>query len=153
MRRDSKKFDRNFVLFLDEEDEIEGEDDENLSTPNATVLISGNTVGNSSTVENSTTTSGVLRSKDLRSVVEKKRRNFSRSRSSSDSEDNGSNYDMTRSTSRKQQTRSPTRPSSFQESADLPSSLLKQKKTSKTLDFFFLVFFFQMKSSDNPRLR
>lgn len=73
-------------------------------------------------MENSTTTSGVLRSKDLRSVVEKKRRNFSRSRSSSDSEDNGSNYDTTRSGARKQQTRSPTRPSSFQESGDPPSS-------------------------------
>jgi len=112
----------NKIVESDEEDEIEGEDDENLSTPNATVLISGNGIGNSSTVENSTTTSSVLRSQDLRSVVEKKRRNFSRSRSSSDSEDNGSNYDMTRSTSRKQQTRSPTRPSSFQESADLPSN-------------------------------
>ncbi|CAF1207401.1 unnamed protein product [Adineta ricciae] len=99
----------------EEEDNDEdggGDDDENSSTPNTTVLLHN---GGSSVVDNSTTTSGILRSKDLRSVVEKKRRNFSRSRSSSDSEDNGSSFDMNRSSSRKQQTRSPTRPCSFQE--------------------------------------
>jgi len=69
-------------------------------------------------IDSSATTSGILRSKDLRSVVETKRRNFSRSRSSSDSEDNGSNHDMTRSTTRKQQTRSPTRPNSYQDTGE-----------------------------------
>lgn len=76
-----------FLLLGDEEDKS--------STPNTGIFP-----------ENSTTTSGILRSKDLRSVVEIKRRNFSRSCSSSDSEDNGSNYDMNRPTSRKT-TRSP----------------------------------------------
>ena len=66
-------------------------------------------------MDSSTITSGILRSKDLRSVVETKRRNFSRSRSNSDSEDNGSNYEMNRTANRRQQTRSPTRPNSFQE--------------------------------------
>lgn len=108
-----------FSCFLEEEDD-DAEEDENLSTPNTTVFIGG--PGSSATVDSSATTSGVLRSKDLRSVVEKKRRNFSRSRSSSDSEDNGSNYDVARSsTSRKHQTRSPTRPNSFQESSDTVS--------------------------------
>ena len=101
---------------LEEEDD-DAEDDDNLSTPNTTVFIGG--AGASGIVDSSATASGVLRSKDLRSVVEKKRRNFSRSRSSSDSEDNGSSYDMARpSTNRKHQTRSPTRPNSFQESSD-----------------------------------
>lgn len=61
------------------------------------------TVVNSSNnlIENSTTTGNVLRSKDLRSVVEIKRRNFSRSCSSSDSEDNGSGFDMNRFTNAK----------------------------------------------------
>jgi hypothetical protein len=76
------------------------------------VLISN---GGSSVIDGSSTTSGILRSKDLRSVVETKRRNFSRSQSSSDSEDNGSSFEMNRSSSRKHQTRSPTRPCSFQE--------------------------------------
>ena len=88
-------------------------------------------------MDSSTFASGILRSKDLRSVVETKRRNFSRSRSNSDSEDNGSNVDMTRSTNRKHQTRSPTRPSSFQEPIE--------SSTSKTLhqiisSFSFLLF-------------
>ncbi|CAF1068323.1 unnamed protein product [Adineta steineri] len=100
----------NKIVESDEEDEVVDEDD-NLSTPNTTVFI-GN--GASSTIDSSTA-SGILRSKDLRSVVETKRRNFSRSRSSSDSEDNGSSFEMNRSSSRKQQTRSPTRPCSFQE--------------------------------------
>jgi hypothetical protein len=57
--------------------------------------------------DNPATTSGILRSKDLRSVVEIKRRNFSRGGSSSDSEDAGSNYDMNHLSNRKQ-TRSPS---------------------------------------------
>jgi hypothetical protein len=77
------------------------------------------------TVDSSTITSGILRSKDLRSAVEKKRRTFSRSRSSSDSEDNGSNYDVNRTSNRKQQTRSPTRPSSFQETGESIISTMK----------------------------
>ncbi|CAF0830654.1 unnamed protein product [Adineta steineri] len=68
--------------------------------------------------DNSSTTSGILRSKDLRSVIESKRRNFSRSCSSSDSEDNGSNFDMNRVSNRKQ-TRSPH---SLPESECLPNS-------------------------------
>jgi hypothetical protein len=80
----------NVFFFFIEEDE----DDKSL-TPNIAIHS-----------DNSTSTSGILRSKDLRSVVETKRRNFSRSRSSSDSEDNGSSYDMTRSSNRKR-TRSP----------------------------------------------
>ncbi len=103
------------ILEEEDEDDENVDEDDNLSTPNTTVFIGND---GSSSVDNSTITSGVLRSKDLRSVVETKRRNFSRSRSSSDSEDNGSNYDMTRSSSRKQHTRSPTRPSSFQESGE-----------------------------------
>ncbi|UJR20972.1 hypothetical protein I4U23_024078 [Adineta vaga] len=51
--------------------------------------------------ENPTTTSGILRSKDLRSVIETKRRNFSRSYSSSDSEDNNSIYEVARTANRK----------------------------------------------------
>ncbi|UJR28549.1 hypothetical protein I4U23_009784 [Adineta vaga] len=108
----------NKIVESDEEGDNEnggdgdGDDDDNPSTPNTTVLI---TNGGSSIIDSSTITSGILRSKDLRSAVEKKRRNFSRSRSSSDSEDNGSNFDMNRSSSRKQPTRSPTRPCSFQE--------------------------------------
>ena len=106
----------------EEDDEDENvDDDDQLSTPNTTVLLSH---AGTTTVDSSTITSGVLRSKDLRSVVETKRRNFSRSRSSSDSEDNGSNYEMNRSTNRKQQTRSPTRPSSFQESSELTTSMM-----------------------------
>jgi hypothetical protein len=93
------------------------DDYEALSTLNTTVFIGGTAV-DPSTLDYSTTTSGVLRSKDLRSVVEKKRRNFSRSRSSSDSEDNGSSYEMNRSSARKPQTRSPTRPNSFQDTGD-----------------------------------
>ncbi|CAF4414545.1 unnamed protein product, partial [Adineta steineri] len=105
-------------------------EDDNLSTPNTTVFI-GN--GASSTIDSSTT-SGILRSKDLRSVVETKRRNFSRSRSSSDSEDNGSSFEMNRSSSRKQHTRSPTRPCSFQEfsetiNGDLINSHQQQQQT------------------------
>lgn len=46
-------------------------------------------------------TTNVLRSKDLRSVIEIKRRNFGRSGSSSDSEDNSSNYDIYRPSNRK----------------------------------------------------
>ena len=69
--------------------------DDKPPTPNTTILA-----------DSSTTTSGILRSKDLRSAVETKRRNFSRSCSSSDSEDTGSNQDMTRLTNRKR-TRSP----------------------------------------------
>jgi serine/threonine protein kinase len=99
----------------EDEDDENVDDDDNLSTPNTTVLLSHS---GTTTVDSSTITSGVLRSKDLRSVVETKRRNFSRSRSSSDSEDNGSNFEMNRSSNRKQQTRSPTRPSSFQESGE-----------------------------------
>lgn len=98
--------------FAEEEDDEAGEDDENSSTPNTTVLISN---GVPTVIDGPSMTSGILRSKDLRSVVETKRRNFSRSQSSSDSEDNGSNFEMNRSSSRKQQARSPTRPSSFQE--------------------------------------
>jgi SOS-response transcriptional repressor LexA len=80
------------------------DEDTKSSSPNATVPT-----------DNSTTTSGVLRSKDLRSVIETKRRNFSRSCSSSDSDDNGSNYDITR-LSRRKHTRSPN---SFLESESL----------------------------------
>ena len=47
-------------------------------------------------LDNSTTASGILRSKDLRSLIETKRRNFSRSCSSSDSEDTASNHDIHR---------------------------------------------------------
>lgn len=43
---------------------------------------------------------GVLHSKELRSVIETKRRNFSRSASSSDSEDNGSNQEIHRRNTR-----------------------------------------------------
>ncbi|CAF4215160.1 unnamed protein product [Rotaria socialis] len=96
----------------DDDDDIE--DDDNPSTPNTTIFISHS---GTATVDSSTTTSGVLRSKDLRSVVETKRRNFSRSRSNSDSEENTN--DMNRSTNRKQQTRSPTRPNSFQEAIEI----------------------------------
>jgi hypothetical protein len=78
-----------FILF-------KGDEDDKSCISNATVLI-----------DNSSTTSGILRSKDLRSVIETKRRNFSRSCSSSDSEDNGSNYDTNRSSNRKR-TRSPS---------------------------------------------
>jgi len=77
---------------------IEDEDDK-CPTPNTTLFV-----------DNSTTPSVVLRSKDLRSVVEIRRRNFSRSRSNSDSEDNGSNNRKT--------TRSPN---SFNESESLPN--------------------------------
>ncbi|CAF0988398.1 unnamed protein product [Rotaria sp. Silwood1] len=52
-------------------------------------------------IGNSTTTSSILRSKELHSVIETKRRNLSRSCSSSDSEDNGSNYDINRLTNQK----------------------------------------------------
>ena len=100
----------------------EEEDDANLSTPNTTVL---NSQGTSIILDNSTTTSGVLRSKDLRSIVEKKRRNFSRSRSSSDSEDSGTNFDINRSSSRKLHARSPTRPNSFQESLEQITGMIK----------------------------
>ncbi len=79
----------NFLLFF-----LEDEDEK--STTSTTAILA----------DNSTTTSGILRSKDLRSVVETKRRNFSRSCSSSDSEDNGSNHDMNRLINRKH-TRSP----------------------------------------------
>ncbi|CAF3421098.1 unnamed protein product [Rotaria socialis] len=84
---------------------IENEDeDDRPSEATATPLL-----------ENSTTTSGILRSKDLRSAVEIKRRNFSHSCSSSDSEDNGSSYDMNRLVNSKH-TRSPN---SFQESESI----------------------------------
>ena len=96
-------------VFVEDED-----DDDNLSTPNTTVFIGG--TGGTPTVDSVTTTSGILRSKDLRSVVEKKRRNFSRSQSGSDSEDNGSVTDTNRSSARKPNARSPTRPNSYQES-------------------------------------
>ncbi|CAF4463489.1 unnamed protein product [Rotaria sp. Silwood2] len=69
---------------------VEKHEDDKLSVSNPTTLI-----------ENSTTTSNILRSKDLRSAVEIKRRNLSRSCSSSDSEDNGSNYDINHSTNQK----------------------------------------------------
>ncbi|CAF2495884.1 unnamed protein product [Rotaria sp. Silwood2] len=105
----------NKIVESEEEDNEDIEDDDNLSTPNTTIFISH--VG-STTVDSSTITSGVLRSKDLRSVVETKRRNFSRSRSNSDSEDNGTTNDLNRSSNRKQPGRSPTRPSSFQESVE-----------------------------------
>jgi hypothetical protein len=84
---------------------VESEDEgEKSSTPNATIFT-----------DNSTTTSGILRSKELRSVIESKRRNLSRSCSSSDSEDSGSNHEMNRLTNRKT-TRSPN---SLQESESL----------------------------------
>ncbi|CAM4743248.1 unnamed protein product [Rotaria magnacalcarata] len=98
----------------EEEDDDDIENDDNPSTPNTTIFISHS---GTATVDSSTTTSGVLRSKDLRSVVETKRRNFSRSRSNSDSEENAN--DMNRSSNRKQQTRSPTRPNSFQEATEI----------------------------------
>lgn len=56
----------------------------------------------------SISTGGVLRSKELRSVVETKRRNFSRSASSSDSEDNGSNHEISRLIHNRKNTRSPS---------------------------------------------
>lgn len=74
-------------------------DEPRISTPTSIVL----------TDTSSISTGGVLRSKELRSVVETKRRNFSRSASSSDSEDNGSNHEINRS---RKNTRSP---SSFDE--------------------------------------
>jgi hypothetical protein len=120
-----------FSLFLLEEED-EDDDDDNPSTPNTTVFI-GN--GVSSIIDSSTAASGILRSKDLRSVVETKRRNFSRSRSSSDSEDNASNHDTNRSTNRKQHTRSPTRPSSFQESGELING--KMNSSTKYYQSFF----------------
>lgn len=107
-----------FICIVEEEadeDDDNVDDDGDTSTPNTTVLLSN---AGTTTVDTSTITSGILRSKDLRSVVETKRRNFTRSRSNSDSEDNGSNYEMNRGTNRRQQTRSPTRPSSFQESGE-----------------------------------
>ncbi|CAF1173302.1 unnamed protein product [Rotaria sordida] len=105
----------NKIVESEEEDE-DIEDDDNLSTPNTTVFISHAGI---SIVDSSTTTSGVLRSKDLRSVVETKRRNFSRSRSNSDSEDNGTTNDINRSSNRKQHTRSsPIRRGSFQDSVE-----------------------------------
>lgn len=58
-----------------------------------------------------TTTGSVLRSKDLRSVVENKRRNFGRSGSSSDSEDNASSHETYRPSNRKH-AYSPTFPDS-----------------------------------------
>jgi hypothetical protein len=122
-----------FSLFLLEEED-EDDDDDNPSTPNTTVFI-GN--GVSSIIDSSTAASGILRSKDLRSVVETKRRNFSRSRSSSDSEDNASNHDTNRSTNRKQHTRSPTRPSSFQESGELING--KMNSSTKYYQSFFVV--------------
>jgi hypothetical protein len=90
-------------------------------------------------VDSSIVASGILRSKDLRSVVETKRRNFSRSRSSSDSEDNGSSVDMTRPTHRKHQNRSPTRPTSFQEPTE--------SSTSKTINQIISSFSFPLSSS------
>ncbi len=127
-----------FYCFVEEEED-EGDEnideDDNLSTPNTTLFI-GN--GGSSIVDSSTTTSGILRSKDLRTVVETKRRNFSRSRSSSDSEENAGSFDMTRSSNRKQQTRSPTRLGSFQDSTELISGTMKN-----SIQFFplFSLFF------------
>ncbi|CAF3491994.1 unnamed protein product [Rotaria sp. Silwood1] len=105
----------NKIVESEEDEDEDIEDDDNLSTPNTTIFISH---AGTTTVDSSITTSGVLRSKDLRSVVETKRRNFSRSRSNSDSEDNGVTNDLNRSSNRKQHTRSPTRPSSFQDSID-----------------------------------
>ncbi|CAF0842429.1 unnamed protein product [Adineta ricciae] len=80
---------------------VESGDEDNQSSISTTTVR----------VENPTTTSGILRSKDLRSVIETRRRNFSRSHSSSDSEDNSSLYEISRAPNRKQ-TRSP---GSFQE--------------------------------------
>ncbi len=86
------------IFFLEDEDE--------RSTTSNTAILPDNS------------TSGILRSKDLRSVVETKRRNFSRSCSSSDSEDNGSNHDMNRIFNRKAN----RSPNSLQETESLLSN-------------------------------
>ncbi|CAF3952298.1 unnamed protein product, partial [Rotaria sordida] len=70
---------------------VENEAEDDLSSiSNSTALI-----------ENSTTTSTILHSKDLRSVIETKRQNLSRSCSISDNEDNGSNSDINHLTNQK----------------------------------------------------
>lgn len=86
------------------------EEDENPETPPAdkTILPKLNKIVEADEVDRSpsaasttTTTGSVLRSKDLRSVVENKRRNFGRSGSSSDSEDNASTHETYRPSNRK----------------------------------------------------
>ena len=76
-------------------------DDPSISTP----ILTDNS---------SISTSGVLHLKELRSVIESKRRNFSRSASSSDSEDNGSTQEIHRRNTRS--------PSSLHESDYLMSN-------------------------------
>ncbi len=106
-------------LFTEEEEEDEDEvDDDGPSTPNTTVIIGGPLSS-----DGPTTTSGLLRSKDLRSVVETKRRNFSRSCSSSDSEDGVVMTSESVRTTGRRPTRSPTRPTSLQESESAPGSI------------------------------
>lgn len=68
-------------------------------------------------MENSISTCDALRSKDLCSVIEGKRRSFARSVSSSDSEDNVSNHELSRTFNRKRA----HSPHSLQESASLKS--------------------------------
>ena len=81
-------------------------------------------------LDNSTTASGILRSKDLRSLIESKRRNFSRSCSSSDSEETASNHEINRLFNRK----SNHSPNSLQESEPLVNSTNPRGRSFSNID-------------------